>query len=47
MQVKRDGRARELRKEHDEDVIVQLNSTDPNVAVNAYSAGYLASEADQ
>ena len=46
-EIQRDERARELRKENDEDVIVQLNSTDPNVAVNAYSAGYLASEADQ
>jgi hypothetical protein len=46
-EIERDERARELRKENDEDVIVQLNSTDPNVAVSAYSAGYLASEADQ
>ena len=46
-QLERDGRARELRRENDVDVIVQLNSTDPNVAVNAYSAGYLASDADQ
>jgi len=46
-QMERDERARELRKENDEDLIVQLNSTDSNVAVNAYSAGYLASEADQ
>ncbi len=45
-QMERDERARELRKENDEDVIVQLDSTDSNVAVNAYSAGYLANEAD-